>query len=168
MIGRADTTAGSWLPAINASTISNCQCASRGPASASTEHFDSEGLDQCPSTRKGVRSESKNTARRIKAGAVICIAAVVGSASVALAGAAPGTDGAGYTYFPTSSPYISYAVVTKCLGKPGGAMIVRSKATLATDIAYGPVSVWGFDPSSTVTLRKIGSYYGNWYCLNLG
>lgn len=107
---------------------------------------------------------SKTARRRMRAGAAMCFAAVVGSASAALAGADPGTDGAGYTYFPTVSPYISYATVTRCLGMSGGAIMVRGKVTVGNSTAYGPYSVWPFDSSSNVYLERVGSYYGNWYC----
>ncbi|WP_334148887.1 hypothetical protein [Microbacterium sp.] len=89
----------------------------------------------------------------------------VGSGQVAFAGADSGTTGKGKIVTPTSSPYISYAYVTECRGFGGGAYIWQSKATLGTDVAYGPTYTVT-DGDSQVTLRKNGSYGGSWRCIN--
>lgn len=92
-----------------------------------------------------------------------------GSVAAYASGADVGTIGDGYTTYPNASPYISYAHVTRCipqLGVPGAAFVVRGKATLGTDIAYGAKATAG-DPESLVTIRKVGSYHGSWYCKKL-
>lgn len=90
-----------------------------------------------------------------------------GSASGAFAHAETGTVGSGYTYFPTASPYHSYAYVTKCHSANGSAPFYQGEAILGTSSALGPRQAFP-GPDSTVTLHKIGSYRGTWHCLNVG
>lgn len=90
---------------------------------------------------------------------------VVGTGQVAIAGADAGTIGKGSIITPTASPYVSYSRVTECRGIAGGAYVWQSKATLGTDIAYGPTYTVT-DGDSKVTIRKIGTYTGSWRCIN--
>jgi hypothetical protein len=110
------------------------------------------------------------TKRALPIGAsVMAFAAMilVGSVTAAFAGAEAGTVGAGSTYYPTASPYHSYAHVTKCHSANGSAPFYQGEVNLGTDWVKGPRQAFP-GPDSTVSLHRIGSYRGNWYCRNLG
>ncbi|WP_341360897.1 hypothetical protein V5H98_07310 [Georgenia sp. M64] len=99
----------------------------------------------------------------LAAGAAI----VAGSATAAIAaGADPGTYGMGHRYVPTASPYVSYTYVTECRGYSGGAYVWQSKTVMGDETAHGP-RYTVTDGDSKLTHRRIGTYYGTWYCLNL-
>lgn len=110
-------------------------------------------------------------ARRVLAvgASVMAFGAMItaGSITEAFAHAQTGTVGSGYTYFPTASPYHSYAYVTKCHSANGSAPFYQGEAILGTSSAFGPRQAFP-GPDSTVSLHKIGSYTGTWHCLNVG
>jgi len=82
----------------------------------------------------------------------------------AYAGVDKGTGGSGYTVFPSSSPYISYAYVTACHSEGSPVLFYQGKVTLGTTEATGPKQAWP-GPESTVNLRRNGSYTGTWRCM---
>jgi hypothetical protein len=95
---------------------------------------------------------------------------MIGSVVPAFAGADLGTVGASSTYFPTASPYISYAKVTVChslAGSPNAALGYQGKATLGSNAsALGPLLVPTDGVDSQVTLRLTATYTsGDWFCL---
>ena len=103
--------------------------------------------------------------RRVGCAALLGTTMVLGLQSAASAGIDPGTGGSGYTIYPTSSPYISYAVVTSCY--PTTALIAQAKAVLSGVVALGPKSVNSVDGESFVSLRRVGTYSGHWYCMRI-
>lgn len=114
----------------------------------------------------GIEGRAAKRARRHMAWVGVLAGITVGLASIsgAYAGADPGTTGSGYTVFPSASPYTSYAYVTMCHSNGYPVLVYEGKARLGTTEAFGPRQSWP-GPDSTVTLRRIGSYTGNWYCL---
>ncbi|GAA2535356.1 hypothetical protein GCM10009860_14660 [Microbacterium mitrae] len=83
-------------------------------------------------------------------------------------GADVGTVGQGSTYFPTASPYISYAHVTQCNTDwgPKQAYTYRGKVSIGSTIAFGPTNAYG-DGDSLVTLRRVAALQGSWFCQKL-
>ena len=111
-----------------------------------------------------------NTCVRLVVSALVGIVVLAGSAAPAFAGAALGATGAGHTYFPTASPYITYAYVDVChsAGGPYGALGFQGKAVVGNASAFGSKNQPVFDGDSTVTLRVIGSFTArDWFCLKL-
>lgn len=110
---------------------------------------------------------SKQKGALITAGLLASVALVAGSAGAANAGLASGTGGSGYVYVPTASPYISYAVVRSCY--PTTALVSQASAHLAGVTSVGPRSVNTLDGTSSVEMRKQGTYRdGRWDCLKVG
>lgn len=102
--------------------------------------------------------------------AILLAGTVLLSGAPANAGAQQGTIGKGSTYFPTSSPYISYARVTQCTavwGSPTGALVYQGRASLGSTVALGPRNVAGFDGDSLVEMRRNAAVRGTWDCLKI-
>ncbi|GAA2967551.1 hypothetical protein ACFO7V_16440 [Glutamicibacter bergerei] len=100
--------------------------------------------------------------------AILLAGTVLLSGAPANAGAQLGTIGQGSTYYPTASPYISYARVTQCMpawGTPNMALVYQGRVSLGSAVALGPRNVAGFDGDSNVELRRNAVLRGTWDCL---